>query len=150
VRDGFHHVVLPEFAAVVPVTADGRFVMIREYKTGAEAVCLNVPAGGLDAGEDPLAAARRELREETGYAADDWHPLGGFIVDGSTGAGRGHFFLARGARAVGAPRLDETEEIDVTLLDETAVRAALASGELTMMPTACAVALALLALHPSR
>jgi ADP-ribose pyrophosphatase len=148
VRDGFHHVALPEFSLVVPMTADGQFVMIREFKPGANAVTLNAPAGGLQGGEDPLEAARRELLEETGYAAPDWHALGSFIVDGSTGGGRGHLFLARGATRVAAPTLDETEEIDVVVLDEPALRAALRAGEVRMMPTACAVGLALLELHP--
>ena len=145
-RDGFHHLVLPEYAVVVPVTDDGRFVMIREFKTGPDALCLNAPAGGLHAGETPLDCARRELLEETGYAAREWRPLGSFVVDGSTGAGRGHLFLAHGASRVGAPELDDTEEIEVVLLDGPALRAALASGGITMMPTACAVGLALLAL----
>jgi ADP-ribose pyrophosphatase len=147
VREGFHHIVLPDFAVVIPVTADRRFVMIREYKQGPEAVCLNAPAGGLQPGEDPRDAARRELLEETGYAADDWQALGIFAVDGSTGCGRAHVFLARGATRVAAPQLDETEEIEVVLLDEPALRAALRSGEVTMMPTACAVGLALLAMN---
>jgi ADP-ribose pyrophosphatase len=147
VRDGFHHIALPEFSLVVPVTVDGQFVMIREFKPGANAVTLNAPAGGLDGGEDPLEAARRELLEETGYAASDWRSLGTFIVDGSTGGGRGHLFLARGAARVAAPKLDDTEEIDVVLLDEPSLRAALRSGEVKMMPTACAVGLALLELH---
>jgi ADP-ribose pyrophosphatase len=147
VRDGFHHLVLPEFALVVPVTADGRFVMIREFKPGADAIALNAPAGGLHGAEDPLEGARRELLEETGYVASEWRALGTFIVDGSTGAGRGHLFLALGAARAAEPRLDETEEIDVVVLDEAALRAALRSGDVMMMPTACAVGLALLELH---
>jgi ADP-ribose pyrophosphatase len=147
VRDGFHRIVLPEYAVVVPVTADGRFVMIREFKQGPGEICLNAPAGGLEPGESPLDGARRELLEETGYAADDWQALGDFALDGSTGCGRGHLFLARGARRVAAPRLDETEEIEVVLLDEPVLRAALRGNGITMMPSACAVGLALLALR---
>ena len=145
-RDGFHRVVLPEYALIVPVTADGRFVMIREFKQGVGEICLNAPAGGLNPGESPLDGARRELLEETGYAADDWQSLGNFAVDGSTGCGRGHLFLARDAKRVAPPRLDETEEIDVVLLDAPALRAALHASEITMMPTACALGLALVAL----
>ena len=147
VRERFHHVVLPEFAITVAVTPDDRFVMVREYKHGPASVCLNAPAGGLARGEDPLDGARRELLEETGYAADDWRTLGSFVIDGSTGCGRGHVFLARGARPVAAPRLDDFEEIDVVLLDEPRLRAALTSGEVVMMPTACAIGLALLVLR---
>ena len=147
VRERFHRILLPEFSVTVAVTADYRFVMVREYKHGPAGICLNAPGGGLGAGEDPLVGARRELLEETGYAADDWRALGSFVIDASTGCGRGHVFLARGARAIAAPRLDDFEEIDVVLLDEAGLRAALASGEIVMMPTACAVGLALLALR---
>ncbi len=100
-RDGFHHIVLPEYAVVVPVTTDGRFVMIREFKQGPGEVCLNAPAGGLNPGESPLDAARRELLEETGYAADDWHALGDFALDGSTGCGRGPSLPRAGRHARG-------------------------------------------------
>jgi ADP-ribose pyrophosphatase len=146
VRDGFHRIVLPEYALVVPVTPDGRFVMVREFKQGPGEICLNAPAGGLHPGESPLDGAQRELLEETGYASDHWEALGTFALDGSTGCGRGHLFLARGAMRVTAPRLDEMEDIDVVLLDEPALRAALRAHAVTMMPTACAVGLALLAL----
>jgi ADP-ribose pyrophosphatase len=146
VRDGFHQIVLPEYALIVPVTVDGHFVMIREFKQGVGEICLNAPAGGLNPGEAPLDGARRELLEETGYAAGDWQSLGTFVVDGSTGCGRGHLFLARGAKRVAAPRLDETEEIDVVLLDEPSLRAALRANEISMMPSACGVGLALIAL----
>ena len=147
VRDRFHHVALPEFSLTIAVTAGGRFVMVREYKHGPDRICLNAPAGGIDAGEQPLDAARRELREETGYAAEDWCSLGAFVIDGSVGAGRAHLFLARGAAWVGPPKLDPTEEIEVVLLDEPALRTALTDGTIVMLPTAAAAGLALHALN---
>ena len=147
VRDGFHRIDLPNFAAVLPVTADGRFVMIREYKPGVDRVSLNAPAGGLAPGETPLDAARRELLEETGYTATRWRALGSFVVDGNAGCGRGHLFLARDAVRVASPRLDETEEIEVVLLDEATLRAALGAGEITMLPAAATIGLGLLALR---
>ena len=150
VRGAFHHIVLPEYAIVVPVREDGRFVMVREYKHGPGCVCLNAPAGGLHHGEAPLDGARRELLEETGYASDAWHALGSFVLDGSVGGGRAHVFLARGARSVGSPAPDDTEEIEVVLLDANDVRAALASGEVVLMPTATALGLAFLFLNGRR
>ena len=146
VHENFHRIVLPEFAVTVALTTDGRFVMIREYKHGAEGVCLNAPAGMIAAGEAPLAAARRELLEETGYTAVAWRRLGSFVVDGTNGGGRAHLFLAGGAERVSAPRLDENEEIEVVLFDKTALRAALASGEIPLLPSACALGLAFLVL----
>ena len=147
VREGFHRIELPNFAVVVPITGDGRFVMIREYKPAVDRVSLNTPAGGLAPGETPLDGARRELLEETGYTAEHWRALGSFVVDGNAGCGRAHLFLARNAVQVGAPTLDETEEIEVVLLDEPALRAAVAAGEVTMLPAAAAIGLALVALR---
>jgi len=146
-RDRFHHIVLPEYAITCAITPERRFVMVREYKHGAARICLNAPAGRVEDGEEPLAGAQRELLEETGFAADEWRALGAFVVDASTGCSRAHVFLARNARPVAAPHPDELEEIDVVLLEENGLRAALAAGEIVMMPTACALALALLALR---
>ena len=146
VHEDFHRIVLPEFAVTVAITTDGRFVMVREYKHGVDQIVLNAPAGMLNEGESPIDAARRELLEETGYAAPEWRNLGSFAVDGGTGCGRAHVFLARGATRLAEPSTDVTEEIEVAVLDEAQVRAALTSGEIVMLPIACALGLAFLAL----
>lgn len=59
-------------AAVVPVLADGRILMVRQYRNALERYTLEIPAGKLDASDEPgLACAKRELEEETGYKSDD-------------------------------------------------------------------------------
>lgn len=57
-------------AAVVPVTADGRILMVSQYRNALERYTLEIPAGGLNPGEATDLAAARELEEETGYASD--------------------------------------------------------------------------------
>jgi 8-oxo-dGTP pyrophosphatase MutT (NUDIX family) len=104
---------LRDFAMTVAVTAGGEVLLSREYKHGAGEVAHTVPAGFIEPGEAPEAAARRELREETGYQAERFEPLGAFLVFPSLSGARGHFFLARDARPAGAPRPDEFEEIEV-------------------------------------
>ena len=58
-------------AAAVPVTEDGKILMVRQYRNALERYTLEIPAGGLHPGENTDVAAARELEEETGYASDD-------------------------------------------------------------------------------
>jgi ADP-ribose pyrophosphatase len=57
----------PGAVAMVPLLPDGRVLLVRQYRTAAQRVLLEIPAGTLEPGEDPLEAAARELQEETGY-----------------------------------------------------------------------------------
>jgi ADP-ribose pyrophosphatase len=144
VLDDFYRIVLPDFALVVPLTPEGRIVLVRGYKHGLGRVNLSPPAGQIEAGEGPLAAARRELLEETGYASDDWESLGRFVVDGNRQCGTMHLFVARGARRVRRPRADETEPLRVELLGPEGLKEALRRGELGNLAGAGGSALALL------
>jgi ADP-ribose pyrophosphatase len=145
VINGFYHLDMPDYVGIVALTPDEQVVVQRQYKHGPRRVAVNLPAGYLEPGEDPLAAARRELLEETGFAADEWRLLGSFVNDGNRGAGSGHFFLARGARQVAEPNADDLEEIELDLmrLDELA-RAAL-SGGVAVLSIAAAIGLAVIA-----
>jgi ADP-ribose pyrophosphatase len=142
--DDFYRVVLPDFAVVVPITITGQVVMVRGYKHGLGRVTLSPPAGLIDRGEEPIAAARRELLEETGYAADDWRPIGRYVVDGNRQCGTMHAFLARGAALVRPPAMDECEELCVEMFDRETLVAALKAGEIGNLAGAGSVALALL------
>ena len=63
---------------VVPVDADGNVIMVRQYRKPADDFLLEVPAGGIESGETPAAAAHRELQEEIGHAAANLVPLTAF------------------------------------------------------------------------
>ena len=56
-----------DWVNVIALTTDERVVMLRQYRPGIDRVCLEIPGGMIDPGEDPLAAGLRELAEETGY-----------------------------------------------------------------------------------
>ena len=91
-------VITPDFINVVAVTAEERFLCFRQPKYAVAGLSLSVTGGYIEAGEDPLAAAQRELLEETGYHAETWRALGSYVVDGNRGVGAAYFFLATGAR----------------------------------------------------
>jgi ADP-ribose pyrophosphatase len=142
--DDWGWVVTPEFINIVPVLADGRVLCFRQEKYAARGLTLSVPGGYLEAGEAPLAAAQRELLEETGYGGGRWTALGSYAVDGNRGAGRGHFFLAQNVAWRQPPDADDLEALEPLLLTVPEVRAALLAGEFQVMPWSACVALALL------
>jgi 8-oxo-dGTP pyrophosphatase MutT (NUDIX family) len=137
-------VITPDYAMVLAVTKDGEFLCFRQTKYGVDGTSL-APAGGyLEPGEDPLAAAQRELLEETGYEAPDWINLGRYRVDGNHGAGMAYLFLARDAHRVAEADADDLEEQELLRLSRSEIEAALAAGEFKVLPWTTVVALALL------
>ena len=134
----------PSFINVVAVTEEGQFLCFRQPKYAVDGLTLAVPGGYLEPGEDPLAAAQRELCEETGYVAERWMSLGSYVVDANRGNGTAHFFLATGARWQQPIHADDLEEQQLLFLSRQQVEAALAAGEFKVLPWAACVALALL------
>lgn len=143
VVEDFHTLDKPDYALVVPRLADGRILLLRQYKHGPRAVGLHPPGGHLAEGEPPLVAARRELLEETGYTADPWHHLGRFAVDANQGCGWAHFFLAENARPVANPGSGDLEDMQLVLLTAAQLRAAILAGEVNALGSIAALTLAM-------
>lgn len=66
--------------AIIPIDGDGNVIMVRQFRSGNRKSMLEIPAGGIDAGEDPISAARRELQEEISMYPDELIRLGGYWV----------------------------------------------------------------------
>ncbi|MFN7340526.1 MAG: NUDIX hydrolase [Opitutia bacterium] len=121
----------PDWVLALPVTPDGRIVMVRQWRFGASALSLEPPGGVAGKGEDPLVTAERETREETGYAGGKAISLGQVSPNPALQDNRSHFVLLEGVRN-GSPRaLDEHEEITVELLHPAEALRLVRAGETT-------------------
>jgi ADP-ribose pyrophosphatase len=128
----FHVLETRDWVNLVPVTADRRVVMVRQFRHGIRQLTLEVPAGVLDASDrSPAVAAARELREETGYQADEVVPLGVVHPNPALCNNRCHMFAAYDVVAVGAPQWDSTEEIGVEVVPLAAVPDLIRSGAIS-------------------
>ena len=133
----------PDYINVVVETETRQFLCFRQRKYAVEAPMLAVVGGYIEPGEAPLAAAQRELQEETGYVSDDWVDLGNYLVDPNRGIATGYLYLARRARQVYAIDSDDLEEQEIVLLTRVELESALSQGKFIILAWAAAVAFAL-------
>lgn len=128
----------PGAVLIVPLCADGRVVVERQFRYPLNRVLLEFPAGKIDAGEAPLACAQRELREEAGYTATDWTLLGTIHPVVSYSTESIVLYLARGLSHVGAT-LDHGEFLEIVTMDKATLVEAARRGEVTDAKTIAAL-----------
>ena len=112
-----------EVVCIVPIDQEGNVLMVRQYRKPAEATLLEIPAGGVDLGEDAAEAALRELQEETGFTTDKLEHLMSFWTTPGFCDEFMHAYLARGLRS-GNPEHqpdsdEEIQEVVLVPLDKT-------------------------------
>lgn len=114
--DSYYVYEFPEWVTAVPVTEDGRIVMVRQYRHALGEICLETPGGCVDDTDlNHEEAIKRELLEETGYAFSSYQYLGKVSANPSTNTNLMHMFLATGGKKISEQQLDANEEIEIEL-----------------------------------
>jgi 8-oxo-dGTP pyrophosphatase MutT (NUDIX family) len=126
----FHRIRSVDWAQIVPITADGEVVLVRQYRHGDQRFTLEIPGGLVDPGEDPATAALRECLEETGYRARAALPLGVIAPNPALFANRLHAFYAVDVEPEGAVQNTGTEVTEAVLIPVTELEALLLAGEI--------------------
>jgi 8-oxo-dGTP pyrophosphatase MutT (NUDIX family) len=120
----------PAWVNVVAVTKDDEFVFVRQYRPGLGAVHYEIPAGVVDEGEDVEAAAKRELREETGFSGGRWSVLTRLSANPALQDNMTTTFLAEDVERLGQPAPELTEDLRVHLVKVSNAAGLIDKGEM--------------------
>jgi len=116
---------------VVPITPEGKLVMVWQFRFGIEQLSLELPGGGIAPGEDPRVAAVRELAEETGFAGDEAVLLGSVHPNPAIQSNRAHVVLVPNVTRRTEIKWDEDEELAMELIPVGDVLDRARKGEIT-------------------
>ncbi len=144
IMDDWPWIVSPDYVLVLPWTDRKTLFLFRQTKYAVQGTSFAPVGGYVESGEDPLAAAKRELREEMGCEASEWIPLGSYPNNGNHGGGNGHLFLALNAHKVGEPIIDDLEEMELVELTIEEVEQRLLQGEVKVMGWVAMIAMGIL------
>jgi len=127
----------PGAVAIVPLLADGRVIMVRQYRHAAGQVLYELPAGTLAPGESALECAKRELAEETGYEAEHVRLLFSAYLSPGYSSEIIHVFCASGLRHTATAGPDEDERLEVVTLPLSEAVAMVGRGEVQNAAAMC-------------
>ncbi len=120
----------PGGALAIPVTSDGKLVLVRQYRFAAEGRLIEFPAGTVEADEDPALTVKREIEEETGYRAHRWQKLGQFFLAPGYSDEIIYAFLADDLEILETPPgQDDDEDIEVIHMTLQELEKAILDGE---------------------
>jgi ADP-ribose pyrophosphatase len=132
----------PGGAVVVPVTDDGKIIMVTQHRFPVDKVLLELPAGKLSKGEDPKLCAIRELEEETGYKSDDVQELGSIYTTPGYSSEQLWIYLAKDLKPGNHNREEGEYGMEVFELTLDEVEQKIFSGEIVDGKSICGVYLA--------
>jgi ADP-ribose pyrophosphatase len=119
-----------DWVNVIALTPDDRVVLVRQYRPGTNTVCVEIPGGMIDPGEDAATAAARELEEETGYTARSWRKLGKVSPNPALQNNSLHTYLALDAEPTTAPRPEGGEVLAIETMPLAGVQAMMREGRI--------------------
>jgi ADP-ribose pyrophosphatase len=129
----------PGAVAIVPLFDDGTVLLERQFRYPHRRAFIEVPAGKLDAGEPPLDTAKRELLEETGYAAQEWTRLGTMHTAIAYTDEAIALFLCKKLHKVGEPKLDPGEFVETLIVPFDEALAMVRDGRITDSKSVCSL-----------
>ncbi|WP_375748184.1 NUDIX hydrolase [Vibrio sp. HN007] len=129
----------PGAAVILPVTESGEIVLTRQYRPSIKKWMLEIPAGTMEPGEDPMRCAERELEEETGYSTRDLLPLGELTPLAGFCDETQFLFVAKQLTKTNRLSCDDDEVIEVKQYSVNELEAKVVSGEITDSKTIAAL-----------
>ena len=120
-----------DWVNVIPLTADGKVILVKQFRFGTKEFSFEIPGGMLDDGDTPAGAAARELIEETGYAGDEPEFLGSVHPNPAIHTNRCYTYLVRNAVFRKPPRQDSTEDVEVEIVPLKKIPGLIQDGTIT-------------------
>ena len=130
IEHDFYIIESRDWVNIIPLTADHRVVMIKQYRHGSKKVTLEIPGGLIDSEDTPEGAAARELLEETGYQAEKMVKIGVVNPNPAVFNNRCYTFMAQNVTKVQDPMPDQTEDIEVFLIPLIEIPTLIQKGEI--------------------
>ncbi len=127
----FYVIDSPDWVNIIALTKTGEVVLIEQFRQGTCELNLELPGGLIDPGEQPEAAARRELLEETGYSSSNWVLIGKSRPNPALQSNTMYHFLARDCEKTAEVDLDEHESIHTILVPEAESRRLIGDGTIS-------------------
>ena len=143
IKDPYYVLERPDAAIIFPITPQGDVILVRQYRPPLAQMELGLPAGLVEADEDPAEAARRELLEETGFGGGEWEPLTALASSPSLKDNWAYLYLARNVERIAASDLDEHERVEVVTVPVGDLVGLIFSGKIVSSSGVAAIMLAL-------
>ncbi|CAN5465337.1 NUDIX hydrolase [soil metagenome] len=130
VKDPYYVIERKDAVFIFPITKDGEVVLVRQYRPAIERMELCLPAGLVEEGEEPVEAARRELREETGHGGGEWAEVVSLASSPGLKNNWAHVFLAHDVEEFASLEPDEFERIEVVIIPTAELKRLVYSGDI--------------------